>query len=358
MSTDEELYGPGGVSKPNFQPSHPAASTPVQSEYPVQVHGALSILPREGSSQTSISGAHKRSRSPITGIKECVKKIEERTLSPPHKRRRLERRPLYSLIPEPHLYTVPIPLMSTEFSPPTLPEEQQNSKTYTTLNTLEILPSSCYTNQTLDTLFKDPYSRSAWVIPVRGIPPFSHCTAASILDTDVDADNSTSQPNTALLPSGPLSNDAHQDSPGSITWTPDALRSFWNFLIAVREAGNTGPIALSFHCTNPYIPSASSTTGRAFGQNRSTVPGSNGKSSTGKRSTSELKSKSASLRDLDYFKVYVDAPYVSKMRDVLHVWRYEYLLPTQLGGEVTRTRLLRGAKFVLVDERNKGVLVW
>ncbi len=95
-----------------------------------------------------------------------------------------------------------------------------------------------------------------------------------------------------------------------------------------------GPVALSFHCASACYAGFSS--------------------SARVNSKSKSKTDGARLRDTDFFKVYVDAPYAPKMRDLLHAWRYE----CTVGGETVRWRLLRGARFVLVDERSKGVLVW
>ena len=68
------------------------------------------------------------------------------------------------------------------------------------------------------------------------------------------------------------------------------------------------------------------------------------------------------MRDVDYVKIYVDAPYAPKMRDVLHAWGYECVGATPLveGRYLrgTKVRMLKGAKFVLVNERSKGILVW
>jgi hypothetical protein len=65
------------------------------------------------------------------------------------------------------------------------------------------------------------------------------------------------------------------------------------------------------------------------------------------------------LADIDYVKVYCDAPRATLVRRMLREWAYEE------GGQAGDTwrdpmeavRILRFAKLVLVDERGEGVLV-
>ncbi|KAI0699225.1 hypothetical protein BC835DRAFT_582261 [Cytidiella melzeri] len=231
---------------------------------------------------------------------------------------------------------------------PLLPRKQTNSKAYTTVNSPQLLPTSLHTVETLPTYFQDPYSRCAWIIPVRGAPPFPGCTPASVLDYTRHSEPSSLDLYDVLLPSGPTSKVVHQDSPGTITWTADAIRSLWKFLCSVRDAGHIGAVALSFQCANFFSASLDQSLGQVFAQSQGRDMDSGGKSG----------STAKGLRGLDYIKVYVDAPHAPGMRDVLHAWHYECLLPTQLGGDVARLRLLRGARLLLVDESNRGVLTW
>jgi hypothetical protein len=233
-------------------------------------------------------------------------------------------------------------------SSPAPQPQKANTKAHTTLNTPCLLATSSLTIKSLPSYFQDPYSRCAWIIPVRGAPPFPDCTTASVLDDDTRIDSSSPHLGNIFLPSGPTSKVAHQDSPGSITWTGDALRSLWKFLVSVREAEKLGAVGLSFHCANPCsttrypdIPS-----GRTNGEQTTIAAG------------EQAQSVSLGLNTVDYIKVHVDAPYATGMRDVLHAWHYECLLPIRLGGEVTRLRLLRGARLVLLDERNRALLTW
>ncbi|KAI0738120.1 hypothetical protein BC629DRAFT_353044 [Irpex lacteus] len=248
MSTDEQLYGSLGKSLPDLEDGD-GGKTPTQ-EQPNE------SLQRQGSTNSSSAGASsKRSRSPdARGASAHIQRVEEGTKSPSRKRRRLESGALYDLIAGPHLYTVPSPPATPAPKTLQLPEEA-NAKAYTALNTPQILPSSGHTPESIAKLFKDPYARCAWIVPVRGTPPFPGCTAASVLDTSSSSPThpTSSGSNTRKvsdLPSGPTSNVAHQDAPGAITWTGDALRAFWKFLFDVREAGQMGPVALSFHCAN------------------------------------------------------------------------------------------------------------
>ncbi len=63
------------------------------------------------------------------------------------------------------------------------------------------------------------------------------------------------------------------------------------------------------------------------------------------------------LKDMDYMKVYCDAPWAMSVRRVLAQWVYE----EDGGAEDTRTMgsipFLEIAKLALVNERGEGVLV-
>ena len=71
---------------------------------------------------------------------------------------------------------------------------------------------------------------------------------------------------------------------------------------------------------------------------------------------SALKSR---LPDIDYVKVYCDAPRAMLVRQILREWAYE----DRHAGDPTRrdpmeaVRILEFAKLVLVDERGEGVLI-
>jgi hypothetical protein len=71
---------------------------------------------------------------------------------------------------------------------------------------------------------------------------------------------------------------------------------------------------------------------------------------------SALKSR---LADIDYVKVYCDAPRAMLVRQILREWAYE----DRHAGDPTRrdpmeaVRILEFAKLVLVDERGEGVLI-
>ena len=140
----------------------------------------------------------------------------------------------------------PSPAPSPAKSLPSKP----HPKAYTTLNPPQILLDSPYTNQTLPAYLSDPHARCAWIIPIRGKPPFPGCTSASVLDADVDFDKLSLSGNDDKERSPPSSTD-RQLRAGSVTWTPDALRSFWALLLSVREAQNMGAVALAFFPAAP-----------------------------------------------------------------------------------------------------------
>ena len=65
------------------------------------------------------------------------------------------------------------------------------------------------------------------------------------------------------------------------------------------------------------------------------------------------------LADMDYVKVYCDAPQAMSVRQTLVRWTYEGNGCTEdaTGRTVTGIRFLEFAKLVLVNERGEGVLV-
>ncbi|KAI9513476.1 hypothetical protein F5148DRAFT_1155943, partial [Russula earlei] len=87
---------------------------------------------------------------------------------PPAKRIKLDMGPLGELIPAPHY--VPAPLKS---SPPSLPLVPLDGR-------LPLLPVPPQTASSVEALLSSTYSRVAWLIPVRGSPPWEGVSGASV----------------------------------------------------------------------------------------------------------------------------------------------------------------------------------
>lgn len=135
-----------------------------------------------------------------------------------------------------------------------------------------------------------------------------------------------------------------------ITWTTPALASFWNFLLSVRDRNTVGPVGLSFH-VSPYFSSNSQLTytelsgmgAQPLSQDPAAAAGASYSMAFSARRLN------VPLTLVDHIKVYHNAADSMRFRSILDAWRFE------MGGN--KIRLLRGARFALLDERSKGVLV-
>jgi hypothetical protein len=210
-----------------------------------------------------------------------------------------------------------------------------------------------------------PYSRSAWIIPIRGILPWKGCTSAVMLDEVENMPPSSPGPITS-----PAQNDYH------IAWTRISVASFWDFLLAIQQAKTLGPISISFHAASPPIISFTRPTNELDQDtNRSTF-------------SKDITSKSfensvfrPSLQVVDHIKVYHDVTYAMYLRNVLDAWSYHFRPTHDVGSRVhdegdatgmagerqtiplineaesKKVRILKGAALVLVDESSNGVLL-
>jgi len=189
-----------------------------------------------------------------------------------------------------------------------------------------------------------PYSRSAWLIPVRGTFPWKECTPAVMLDSSI------------LVPfrADPLK----PDDP--IKWTHPSLRSFWTFLLSLKATHNVGALGLSFHAARPPAPTqaASMLNLTSSGGGRHTIIDSNttsGQHTSAGTATQPPRSRLV-LSNADYIKVYHEAQYSMYVRNALDLWSYV----VQSASESTqpeKVRVLKGARLALVNERSKGILV-
>ena len=161
----------------------------------------------------------------------------------------------------------------------------------------------------------------------------------------------------------PLGDGHLSASSDDIAWTYSSFRHFWSFLkFCLETPGSaTGPLSLSFCATSPRSTgsqraSESSITPAYLPANRETE-------TTPSNPPSPLPISSASkcrLTDIDYVKVYCDAPRAMLVRRMLREWAYEeggHAGDPTWRGSMEAVRILEFAKLVLVDERGEGVLI-
>lgn len=201
----------------------------------------------------------------------------------------------------------------------------------------------------IEALFSSIYSRVAWLIPVRGLPPWEGASRASIALTHISM---------SLMGDGHLSASSDSD----IVWTYSSFRQFWTFLRSCLETRGsaTGPLSLSFCARSDPAElqrmSVSSPISVYLPANRETEITPSGPSS----SLPIASASNGRLSNIDYVKVYCDAPRAMSVRRMLREWVYEGGLHA---GDPTRrytmeaVRILKFAKLVLVDERGVGVLI-
>lgn len=207
-----------------------------------------------------------------------------------------------------------------------------------------------YTLEDVWDLFEDQFARCTWVIPIRGTPPWPDCTAAAILQEYSEGPCESAQDSSAAVLTS-----------SEIIWTRDALRSFWSFLLQLREVQSLGPISLSFHAAPVTHIDAKVTDGTSS-------------ITTGRRPSAPT------LLDTDHIKVYHDARYAVHLRNVLRAWSHTYNQPvtgpgnnkastqSELAaasasagsssdkGSEAKVRLLKNVRLVLLDEQCQGIL--
>ncbi|KAG8731716.1 hypothetical protein FRC12_019610 [Ceratobasidium sp. 428] len=71
---------------------------------------------------------------------------------------------------------------------------------------------------------REPWKRAAWIIPVRGRPPWEGCSSAAISSRPI----------------------VKAKKKRTILWTPGALRSLWTQLDGFRESKRVGSLSISF----------------------------------------------------------------------------------------------------------------
>ncbi|KAA1469450.1 hypothetical protein DENSPDRAFT_835077 [Dentipellis sp. KUC8613] len=261
---------------------------------------------------------------------------------PPPKRLKLDLRSLDSVIPEPHYHAAPYH---------TSPRHPALGEPYTRTAPTALPP---HTPNSLPAFLASPFVRLAWIVPVRGTPPWDGATPASITD---DEDT---------LPHGCDSNTIADSN--SILWTHASLLEFWMFLLRCLRAVQLAPTSLSFH-TAPSSSAGSSLVEPSspyfvYGANRDIsgvqAPG----TMSGEGSTVPPLVPRKRLLDVDHIKVFCDAPRAMILRNLLDAWKYEIDDPDDSSDaadgkarQKRKIRVLRCARLVLVDKKSAGVLL-
>ncbi|EPQ51782.1 hypothetical protein GLOTRDRAFT_96049 [Gloeophyllum trabeum ATCC 11539] len=219
----------------------------------------------------------------------------------PRRRRRINAGvpSLYGLIPAPHYRGQ-------------LPHQPQQ---------IQLLPLKPYSRQPPIPLASDVdlseffhesniYARCAWIIPVRGHPPWEGSTPARIVDSDDPRQLGVRSVETT---------DSETKEP-YICWNPDAVRAVWDFLLTFHQNGRFGPIGLAFE------PVLDSETDEVSGDE---------------------------LDDVDYIKVYHEAYLSMYLRNVLDLWSYtpgSNAGPGASHRPSNKIRMMKGARLVLVKD--------
>ncbi|KAH9064607.1 hypothetical protein EDB87DRAFT_1598339 [Lactarius vividus] len=241
--------------------------------------------------------------------------------------------PLDELIPLPHYIPAPLDMRTT------LPRSPPDIRP-------TFAPIPPQTTSSVEDLLSSTYARVAWLIPVRGAPSWNDVSRASVALGHFSA-----------LGPGHL--------PASdIVWTHDALRQFWSFLCSCSETlcSVTGPLSLSFH-TAPRSSSMRS-------QQGTTSPGASPCHLANNESEMVpfdperpepllpiVRASKPALTDIDYVKVYCDAPWAMSVRRALAQWTYKEDGCAEGARTVGGIQFLEFAKLVLVSETGEGVLV-
>jgi hypothetical protein len=211
------------------------------------------------------------------------------------------------------------------------------------------VPVPPQTKSSIETLFSSIYSRVAWLIPVRGLPPWEDVSRGRVALSDIS------------IPL--LGHDHLSTSTPDVVWTYSSFRQFWTFLRSCSETSGseTGPLSLSFWAAPRSDPtgtqrgSESSASPAYLTANRETEITPSDYSPLAPIAISVPKSR---LTDIDYVKVYCDAPRAMLVRRTLGEWAYkEGEYGEDQGNTVEAVRILELAKLVLVNERGEGVLI-
>ncbi|KAH8112283.1 hypothetical protein DFH11DRAFT_518266 [Phellopilus nigrolimitatus] len=251
------------------------------------------------------------------------------------KRRRIESASLYDLIPQPHHH--PHPAVA-----PGQSLDTDIMKRFLPYSKAPFFASTRYSTEEVGLYFKDPFARSAWIVPVRGKLPWIDASHARLLDTLGSASEANRQ---------------------SINWTPFLLRNFWQDLLEIRNRRVLGAFSFSFHvgAAEKEGQISKHTFFDRTDSRRTKVP------------PLADPPTPVNLAQCTYIKIYHDVRYALYVRSVLDAWRTEIELedepstPPDAPGtsrmhmaavptvRKLKARPLLGAKLVLVDEASQPV---
>ncbi|KAI0327527.1 hypothetical protein GY45DRAFT_1110245 [Cubamyces sp. BRFM 1775] len=287
----------------------------LRAEEPRSTSGSPALI----AGDHSVNKTSKCSLCPEEGPSRKRKSPAESHEHTPPKRARFEEGSLRPLLPLPHFCPSP-----TMFDNPWPPLGQAD------VFKMPAIPIPPHGNTAVEEIIRDPFRRLAWVVPVRGRPPWGATPAAVLSGSPADSS-----------PQAPC------DDP-TLVWTTDALRDFWSFLKDLKDAGNLGPLSVAFHGATA-IDSVSSIGQSHFGSHGQESGPQFSVRSPASHPGTDSEHLPPSLHHCDHFKVYHDARYTRVLRNVLRAWSYQ-----KAGMKI---RLLKGAKLVLLENRGKGVLL-
>jgi hypothetical protein len=162
------------------------------------------------------------------------------------------------------------------------------------------------------------HARVAWLIPIRGIFPWSGCTRASLFN-------------------GPMPPSVEDDL---ISWNRASLVKFWQFLLDLQKSGSLGALGVSLHVAK--LRKANSDESRRVVITNST--------STPKDLLPQPEYHRR-CSAVDYFKIYHDASRTFYVRKAVDCWSYQF------ESDGTKVRVLKAARFPLLDDVSTAILV-
>lgn len=136
--------------------------------------------------------------------------------------------------------------------------------------------------------------------------------------------------------------DADAQNEHELVWTRAAVSALWKSLLALRAAGELGPLSLSFRPADP--PSLF----RAVDGGPAQVV------EEGRRG------RGRAMDEVDFVKITVDAPFALHVREALRAWIYTCETDGDALGidrPTDKSYILSKAQLVLVDEGARGVLI-
>ncbi|KAL5497902.1 hypothetical protein ACEPAH_2833 [Sanghuangporus vaninii] len=253
---------------------------------------------------------------------------------------------VYDLIPHPHHHPYsPV----GAYQRPNL----DITKRFSPFSKAPFIPIVPFTPDKVEKYLKDPYARSAWVIPVTGELPWKESSPGRVMDNLAVSSIQTRRVPTASF---------------SITWTPLVINRFWSDLLEIRKQATLGAISLSFHVASADEPKVNLTLTTNYERMLT-------KMDIFQRPAQSYM-PTRLLEQCTYVKLYHDVRYAMYVRSVLDAWRTEVEVPaTSIASRVTASprqtrtssntsstppekikfRPLQGAKIILLDETGQAI---